>query len=243
MEKVEEEEVVKVVDKKKKVIIAVPGDVFSSKFLINWTNTIITLWSSDKYDVAIAAGTGSFVPYVRMQTLGLDTKRGKLQKPFNGDNYDIWLTIDSDVMFTSEQVLHLLDATEKHPVVSGMYRMTDLEHFSTIHAFDDAYFAENGKYEYLTSEYIEKWRKDTELTFMPVAYSGLGFMACRKEVLEKMNYPYFQSDVHEIPGKNGEILVDLPSEDMAFCKNITKAGYEIVLDTGLRVGHSKQMMI
>jgi len=238
MEKVPEEEV-----KKKKVIIAVPGDNFSSKFLINWTNTIITLWSSQKYDVAIAAGTGSFVPYVRMQTLGLDTKRGKDQKPFNGDNYDIWLTIDSDIMFTSEQVLRLLDATEKHPVVSGIYRMTDLEHFATVKSYDNSFFVENGKYEYLTNEYIEKWKSDTESTFMPVAYSGMGFMACRKEVLEKLSYPYFQSNVREISGKNGDVLIDLPSEDMAFCQNITQAGYEIVLDTGLRVGHSKQMMI
>jgi hypothetical protein len=37
--------------KKKKVIIGIPGDIFSSKFLIAWSNALATLWSSDKYDI------------------------------------------------------------------------------------------------------------------------------------------------------------------------------------------------
>ena len=37
----------------------------------------------------------------------------------------------------------LLDATEKHPVVAGVYRMADLEHFAVVKTWDTNYFAKN----------------------------------------------------------------------------------------------------
>jgi hypothetical protein len=43
-----------------------------------------------------------------MKTLGLDVLRGADQKPFGGQvDYDIWLTIDSDIVFTPEQLIEL----------------------------------------------------------------------------------------------------------------------------------------
>ena len=37
--------------KKKKIVIGLPGDTFSSKFLLSWTSTLNTLWESGKYDL------------------------------------------------------------------------------------------------------------------------------------------------------------------------------------------------
>lgn len=228
---------------RKRVIIAVPGDTFSSKFLIAWSNTLISLWASPKYDFAIAPGTGSHVQFVRMQTLGLDISRGVTQKPFNGDNYDIWLTIDSDIIFSADQIIELLDSTEKHPVVSGLYRMLDLQHFAAVKTWDTNYFAKNGRFEFLTQENIDAWKSETGLKFMPVNYTGLGFFACRREVLDKMEYPYFNGDIQEVVSDEGVVMRDNSSEDVYFCHNISKAGYEIVLNVDLRVGHLKQLVI
>jgi len=33
------------------------------------------------------------------------------------------------------------------------------------------------------------------------------------------------------------------SEDVAFCKNITDAGYDVIVNTTLKVGHEKQLVI
>lgn len=242
MEPVQEEENTPVVAKKK-VIVAIPGNNFSSKFLINWTNTMITLWSSNKYDIAIAAGTGSFVPFVRMQTLGLDTKRGIAQKPFNGDHFDIWVSIDSDILFTAEQVLELIASTEQHPVVSGYYRQEDLESFATIKSYDTNYYINNGTYEYMKNENIENWKSETSMKFMPVCYTGLGFFACTKEVLDKMTYPFFSGEQKNIVCEDGKVIVEMVPEDMHFCNNIQKAGFEIFLNTQLRVGHTKPIVI
>jgi len=228
---------------KKKVIISLPGDNFSSKFLISWSNILITLWSSNKYDIAISTGTGSFVSFVRMQTLGLDVLRGKDQKPFNGEPYDVWVTIDSDIIFTSEQVIELIENTTVHPVVSGLYRMQDLQNFAVVKTWDNEYFAKNGTFEFLNQEKLDAWKKETELKYMPVSYTGLGFFACRKEVLDKMEYPYFNGELKEINGENGVIIRDISSEDVNFCNNITKAGFEVVINTELRVGHMKKLII
>jgi hypothetical protein len=228
---------------KKKVVIGLPGDNFSSKFMVSWSNALASMWTSDKYDIAVAPGTGSFVTFVRMQTLGLDVKRGITQKPFNGDNFDIWVTIDSDVIFNPEHLFELLDATEKHPVVAGVYRMSDLEHFAVVKTWDTNYFAKNGTFQFLKQEDLTNWKSETGLKYMPINYTGLGFFACRKEVLDKMVYPYFDGSLKEIVGDDGVVMKDISSEDVNFCQNITKAGFEIVINVDLRVGHLKPLVI
>ena len=40
-----------------------------------------------------------------MQTLGLDVLRGVQQKPFNNLDFDVWVTIDSDVIFSPQQLI------------------------------------------------------------------------------------------------------------------------------------------
>ena len=71
----------------------------------------------------------------------------------------------------------------------------------------------------------------------------MGFFACRREVLEKLKYPYFNYPLIEIEGKDGKLIRDMCSEDVAFCKNITDAGYDIMVNTRMRVGHEKTLVI
>lgn len=228
---------------KKKVIIALPGNQYSSVFLLSWTNALSKLWLSDKYDILIAPGSGSCIHFVRMQTLGLDVMRGHEQKPFNGADYDVWITIDSDIIFSPENIIDLIESTDKHPVVAGMYRMADLENFAIVKDWDTNYFKEHGRFEYLKQEFITKWKEETESNYLPVCYSGLGFFACRKEVLDKMSYPYFDGKVEEIQVSDVLKARDMSSEDVNFCKNIKGAGYEIVINTDIRVGHLKPLVI
>ena len=47
----------------KKIVFALPGDNFSSKFLIAWTATISKLWETRRYDIMISPATGSYVPF------------------------------------------------------------------------------------------------------------------------------------------------------------------------------------
>ena len=227
----------------KKIVFALPGDNFSSKFLIAWTATISKLWETRRYDIMISPATGSYVPFVRMATLGLDVLRGEDQKPFNGQDFDVWITIDSDIVFTYEQVISLIEATEEHPIVAGMYRMSDLVNYAFVKDWDETYFKEKGTFQFITPEEIEKWKKETEFKYFPVVYSGMGFMAIKKEVFDKIKYPFFDSDVLTIKKDDGSVIRDICSEDVSFCRKLTQAGYQIMINTDIRVGHIKPLII
>ncbi len=229
--------------KKKRVVIALPGDSFTSKFLISWTSALNVIWESQKYDMIVSPGVSSYVTFARMQTLGLDVLRGVHQKPFNNLEFDVWVTIDSDIIFSPQQLIDLIESTELHPVVSGMYRMSNLTNYAIVKEWNTDFFIKNGFFEFITPEFVDKWKQETGLKYMPVNYTGLGFFAMRRDVLKRMTYPYFNAELQEIIGEDGNIIRDICSEDVAFCKNIQKTGTPIVINTDIRVGHHKLISI
>jgi hypothetical protein len=256
-------------EKRTRVVVALPGNSFSQAFLMAWTETLNALSGSGRYEVMVSTGKSSFVPFTRMQTLGLDVLRGKKQKPFNGQAYDVYVTIDSDIVYSAAQVMELIECTKVHPVVSGYYMMADNKHFAVVKDWDKEYFLKNGSFPFLTTKdlepYVERIRKQIEERkadeeaqkeseekkdlkpiipeFIKVSYTGLGFFACRKEVLDDLQYPYFNRDLQRMRSKDGLEIVDMCSEDVAFCKNIEDAGYDIMLHTSLRVGHEKAVVL
>lgn len=222
----------------KTVIVALPGREFSGTFLKQWSQTLLTLTKMG-YKVAMINEYSSFVPFSRMKTLGLDVLRGATQVPFNGQlEYDVWLTIDSDIFFIPEQVIELIEDTDKYPVVSGLYRMADLQHYAAVKEWDTEYFKKYGTFEFLKVKDADTFEK-----YMKVAYNGMGFFACRRGVIENLKYPYFSYPLLEIEAENGKLLRDMCSEDVAFCKNLKDAGYPVVVNTSLRVGHEKMLVI
>jgi len=224
--------------KMKTVVVALPGREYSGSFLKNWSQTLITL-TQKGYQLIMMNEYSSFVSFSRMKTLGLDVLRGATQVPFDGKlNYDVWLTIDSDIFFTPEQVIELIEDTDTYPVVSGLYRMADLEHYAAVKEWDMEYFKKHGSFQFLKAEDLNTTEK-----YMKVAYNGMGFFACRKGVIENLKYPYFSYPLIEIETEDGKVIRDMCSEDVAFCKNLKDAGYRVTVNTSLRVGHEKTLVI
>lgn len=221
-----------------KVIIALPGREFSGTFLVNWTETAMKLTKMG-YGLMFTNEYSSYVTYSRMKTLGLDVLKGADQVPFGGKlDYDVWLTIDSDIVFTPDQVIELIENTNMYPVVSGIYRMSDLKHYAAVKKWDLDYFKKTGTFQFMKVGDLEDEKK-----FISVAYNGMGFFACRKGVIEKLKYPYFTYPLIEMEGKDGVKLRDTCSEDVAFCKNLKDAGFNIMVNTSLVVGHEKTFVI
>lgn len=222
----------------KSVVIALPGNKFSGAFLRNWSNALLYL-TNKGYNVRMVNDYSSFVPFSRMKTLGLDNLRGSEQKPFNGEiDYDVWVTIDSDIFFTPEQLERLIEDTDTHPIISGVYRMIDMKHYAAVKTWNIDFFKKNGTFKFLRVEDLEGAPK-----YMKVAYNGMGFMAIKREVLEKMKYPYFHRELQVIEMSDGTIIQDMCSEDVAFCKNAKDVGYDVMINTELRVGHEKELVI
>jgi len=231
-----------VFQRKKKVIVGLPGSSFSSKFLMCWTKTMYTIWQTGKYDITVCPGESSFVSFARMKTLGLDVLRGANQHPFDDMDYDVWVTLDSDIVFTPEQFVQLVEGTEQHSVVAGAYMMDDQRHLAVVKDWDHAFFAKHGSFQFLTPDDLVAWRSGG-VRFMPVSYIGMGFMAIRKEALNALKYPYFYRRLERIELSDGKVLTDMTGEDVAFCKNLQKAGQTVYLDTDLRVGHEKKIVL
>jgi hypothetical protein len=66
----------------------------------------------------------------------------------------------------------------------------------------------------------------------------MGWMLIRKGVVESLKYPWFWGDLQKVGP-----LTDMNSEDVAFCKAIQAAGHQIHVDTKIRVGHQKLLVI
>jgi len=178
-----------------------------------------------------------------MKTLGLDVLRGKDQKAFDGMAYDVFVTLDSDVVFSPEQVIELIESTTVHPVVAGYYMMSDVKSLAIVKDWDTSFFAKNGSFKFLSQGDVDAWKSETDARFMPVSYVGMGFFAARKEVLDALKYPFFNHELQCITTEDGKELMDMCSEDVSFCKNIQAAGYTVYVNTGLRVGHDKRIII
>ena len=222
----------------KTIVVALPGREYSGTFLTNWSETLM-LMVQKGYKITMINEYSSFVSFSRMKTLGLDVLRGATQVPFGGQlDYDVWLTIDSDIVFTPHQVIELIEDVDKHPVVSGLYRMTDLKHYAAVKEWDMEYFKKHGTFQFLNVDTL-----DTSEKYMKVAYNGMGFFACRKGIIENLKYPYFSYPLIEIETEDGKLIRDMCSEDVAFCKNLKDAGYSVIVNTSLRVGHEKTLVI
>lgn len=230
-----------------RIMLSLPGRSFSANFVRSLVGTVAALLGSPRYELALSFGYSSMVHFARMKTMGLDVLRGADQKPFNGSkDYDVWVTLDSDIVWTPQQFADLVESTARHPVVSGLYRMEGGSHFSVVREWDTEHFAKHGTFEFATVENVRDWvtaAKEAGDPFIPVAYNGMGFFAVRREVLEALRYPYFDAPVQEIPGEGGVALRDLCSEDVAFCKNVRAAGFQVVAKVDLIVGHEKVVIL
>jgi hypothetical protein len=139
--------------------------------------------------------------------------------------------IDSDIVFKPEDFFNLLESP--HDVTSGLYMMEDLQHFAAVEEWNEEFFANKGTFKFLRPDDIIGGPQ-----YKPVAYTGMGWMLIRKGVVESIKYPWFWGDLQKVGP-----LTDMNSEDVAFCKAIQAAGHQIHVDTKIRVGHQKLLVI
>lgn len=224
--------------KKKKVMIGLPGLTFSNQFLLAWTQFMVELIKKNEFDISISPGYSSFSPFTRMKTLGLN-KHAIHTKAFDSTEYDIFLTIDPNILFTYEHVKRLVMLTERHPVVSGVYMMTD-KSICAIERMDYNLYAKNGVFDMITVQRLEEIKEKNPI--LPVEFTGLGFFACRRDVLQALDYPYFWYPLIDFSSEDGTPCKDVASDEVAFCKRLRDKGYQIMLDTTLRVLQEKQVV-
>ena len=214
-----------------KVVFCMPGRSYSREFLLAWSDLLMQA-SSRGHQVMISQQYSSVVHFARAKCLGGDVLKGPDQKPFQGAvDYDVMMWIDSDIVFKPDDFFALLESP--HDVTAGLYMMEDLQHFATVKEWNEDFFLKSGTFKFMRPEDIVGASQ-----YVPVAYTGMGWMMIRKGVVESIKYPWFHSDLQTVGG-----LVDMNSEDVSFCRALQAAGHIIHVDTKVRVGHQKLMLI
>lgn len=222
---------------KMKLLFCLPGYNYSGEFLIAWTRLVLGL-KEVGHEVMVSQNYSSFVPFARAKCLGADVLRGIKQKPFDGLEYDVLVWIDSDVLFTPEMVLELVNS--QYQVTAGLYKMEDNKHFAVVKDWDVEFYKKNGSFQFMDEDLVN--RAKTISRYLPVAYSGMGLMAIKKDVIDKLEYPYFWYDLQKM--KNGDVDIhEMCSEDVAFCKKLSDAGIPIMVDLSIRAGHQKRITL
>ncbi|MBN2407740.1 MAG: hypothetical protein JXJ19_08585, partial [Elusimicrobia bacterium] len=218
-------------DNAKKILFCLPGSNFSGKFLDSWTQTAGYCFKNN-ISFGVSRRESCNIYYVRNMCLGADSRKGENQKPFNGEiDYDYLMWIDSDIFFTPQQFERLL--SHDKDIVSGIYVMSDGRHYAAVKEWDEEYFGKHGHFQFLTGKEIKETNELVE-----VVYSGMGFMLVKKGVFESISFPWFMP----ICKKMGNIL-SFTTEDVAFCLRAREKGFRVWIDTKVRVGHEKKVIL
>lgn len=218
-----------------KVIFCLPGRTYSREFLLSWSDLLMQA-NSKGHQIMISQQYSSVVHFARAKCLGGDVLKGPDQKPFQGQvDYDVMFWIDSDVVFKPDDFFKILESP--HAVTAGLYMTEDLQHFAVVRDWDEGEFLKNGTFKFMRPDDITG-RDSAESRYLPVAYAGMGWMAIKKGAVEDLKYPWFWSDLQKVGS-----LVDMNSEDVAFCRALNAAGHQVHVDTTVRVGHQKLLLI
>ena len=231
---------------KKTIIICIPGRVFSNIFLKCWTETLVKITDSQKYNLYLSNAYSSQVNFARALCLGANVLAGPDQKPFQGNiDYDAILWLDSDMVFNSEIIMELIESClNEYPVVSGIYAMEKGELLCCVRDWDIESYSQNGCFKFLTVEEGEKLIYENN-NWIKCAYTGMGCMAIRKGVIEHpgMKYPWFFCDLKKLPSSNPNVpyVCDGTSEDVSFIRNLIENGIidGVMVNLKWRFGHEK----
>ena len=220
----------------KTVVFCLPGRGVSYTFLKNFVTLCFDLVQA-KASIQISQDYSSMVNFARCKCLGANVLRGPDQLPWDGKlKYDYQLWIDSDIVFNVEKFYQLVLMDEK--IASGWYCTEDGKTTSVAHWLDEDDFKGNGGVmNHETLDSIAKRQKP-----FTVDYAGFGWLLIKHGVFEdsQMTYPWFAPKMQIF--ESGAVH-DMGGEDVSFCLDAKEAGFRIMCDPRIRVGHEKTRVI
>ena len=205
------------------LIIATPGNSLLPGYVRSLIQTLDVL-NKRGITVGWANEYSSHVADARELTINGDRQNDPSeQRPFKGQiTYDKILWIDSDIIFTPEDVIKAYESD--FDVVSGAYTLADGQVVAYKELFGRGFTMQEVK------EMTEPVR---------IFGAGMGFFCMKSGIFEQFTRPWFQqvlgSTIH-----NGEhFTFPIMGEDLSLCKRINDAGYEIWLDPSIKLIHHK----
>jgi hypothetical protein len=143
------------------------------------------------------------------------------------------LWIDSDIVFTSSDVFKII--SHNMSVVSGVYFEKGIP-FLPVVGFYNIHEIMKGFPRISKEQLLSK-------SLIPIDWSGLGFLFHSREILDRLEYPWFEQRIVKLPEKkvvNGGFTIEkeLLSEDITFCTKLREIGLKIYCDTSIILKHN-----
>ena len=220
--------------KGKSIVFCLPGRGCSYTFLKNFVQLCFDLVQCGA-SIQISQDYSSMVNFARCKCLGANVLRGPKQKPWDGKlEYDYQLWIDNDIVFNTEGFFRLV--AMDRDIAAGWYATEDGQTTSVAHWLEEDDFAKNGGV--MNHETVETMsRRKKPFT---VDYTGFGWVLIKNGVFENLEYPWFAPQMQVFESGN---VQDMCGEDVSFCLDAKKKGYEIWCDPLIRVGHEKTRIL
>ena len=146
-----------------------------------------------------------------------------------------WLFwIDSDIIFTIEQIEDMMSIDDSNKFCAGWYRSNSSDQVMC-GLWDLDFFNKNLRIPFIAGKWIEQKAIENPNRFIEVDFTGFGFVKMHRDVISNMNYPYFTLNIQKIGDYS-----DLSSEDVSFCLNCNdQTGIRPKIIPRLQVGHLK----
>jgi hypothetical protein len=206
------------------VIIATPGHSVMSTY-VKSLFTLIDILNKRNITWAWSSEYSSHVADAREMTLSGTNHNSFIEnRPFEGKiTYDKLLWIDSDITFTAEDAIKLIDSDKD--IISGAYLLGSGEVTAYPKMLGQGY----------SYEQVLQMEEPVK-----IAACGFGFLAVKQGVFESLSRPWFQSA--SITTDDGHTFA-LMGEDISWCQRVTEKGYEIWFEPTVRLIHNKTMKL
>lgn len=142
----------------------------------------------------------------------INDQKSQMKKQFPLEEYDAFLFVDSDISFSLNNVLKLIES--KKEIIGSPYLKHDDRGLYSTGNFHKEIFGST-KFNY---SIIEKGLKQVDFT-------GTGFLLIQRNVFEILEYPWFEPIKVEY-GNQAEVV----GEDIAFCMKAKQNGFQIYCD-------------
>lgn len=149
------------------------------------------------------------------------------KEPLSGQvTYDKIIWIDSDISWNIEDFMKLYES--RYDIVSGLYFNEEGVPLFT--------FKENDIY------FDHEQLKNKQYPF-EVFGVGFGFVSMKSGVFEQCKRPWFETEFQKITNNEGKEMYIPWGEDFSWCIKAQNAGFKIMLDPSIRVGHHKKIRL
>lgn len=209
------------------ILIATPGRMMEAEYV---KSLVATLTYLNKIDLSYLYLNeySSQVNAAREATImGSRFLSAFETEPLSGHvTYDKVIWIDSDISWEIKDFMKLYDSN--YDIVSGLYFNEEgVPLFS---------FEENSIY------FDHKQLQNKEYPF-EVFGVGFGFVAMKSGVFEQCKRPWFETEFQRIKNDEGKEMFIPWGEDFSWCIKAHNAGFKIMLDPSIKVGHHKKIRI